>query len=74
NPGNGKKDWTPTKQALAYRDLVFNKWWTKSSGKADNKGIFKTRAFHGDYLITSGGKTKEVTLSKKDKKVEVIFK
>jgi endo-1,4-beta-xylanase len=69
-----KKDWTPTKQALAYRDLVFNKWWTKSSGKADNKGIFKTRAFHGDYLITSGGKTKEVTLSKKDKKVEVSFK
>jgi endo-1,4-beta-xylanase len=69
-----KKDWTPTPQALAYRDLVFNKWWTKSSGEADNRGVFKTRAFYGDYLITSGGETKKVTLSEKDKSIEVSFK
>ncbi len=69
-----KKDWTPTKQALAYRDLVFNKWWTEVSGKADNKGIYKTRAFYGEYSITSGGETKKVTLSKKDKSIEVSFK
>jgi endo-1,4-beta-xylanase len=69
-----KKDWTPTPQALAYRDLVFNKWWTESSGKADDKGIFKTRAFYGDYLITSVGETKKVTLSKKDKSIKVSFK
>jgi endo-1,4-beta-xylanase len=69
-----KKDWTPTKQALAYRDLVFNKWWTEVSGKADNKGIFETRAFYGDYLITSNGETKKVTLRKKDKAIEVNFK
>ena len=69
-----KKDWTPTKQALAYRDLVFNKWWTKVSGKADKKGIYKTDAFFGDYLITSDGKSKKVTLSKKDKKIVVSFK
>jgi len=69
-----KKDWTPTLQALAYRDLVFNKWWTKVSGKADKKGIYKADAFYGNYLITSGGETKKVTLSKKDKSIEVIFK
>jgi endo-1,4-beta-xylanase len=69
-----KKDWTPTKQALAYRDLVFNKWWTEVSGKADNKGIYKTRAFYGEYSITSGGETKKVTLSKKGKSIEVSFK
>ncbi len=69
-----KKDWTPSLQALAYRGLVFNKWWTKKSGVADNKGIFKTRAFYGDYLITSGQETKKVTLRKKDKKIEIIFK
>jgi len=69
-----KKDWTPTKQALAYRDLVFNKWWTKVSGKADKKGIYKANAFYGDYLITSGGETRKVTLRKKDKSIEVIFK
>lgn len=69
-----KKDWTPSLQALAYRDLVFNKWWTDVSGKADKKGVYKTDAFYGDYLITSGGETKKVTLKKKDKAIEVIFK
>ena len=68
-----KKDWTPTPQALAYRDLVYKKWWTKISDKADKKGEFKTRAFYGDYLITSNGITKKVTLSKKDKSVQIIF-
>ena len=68
-----KKDWTPTPQVFAYRDLVFNKWWTKVSGKADKKGVYKTDAFYGDYLITSGGETKKVTLKKKDKAIEVDF-
>jgi endo-1,4-beta-xylanase len=69
-----KKDWTPTSQALAYRELVFGEWWTEESGKADKEGIYKTDAFYGDYLITSKGETKEVNLSKKDKKIEVNFK
>jgi endo-1,4-beta-xylanase len=69
-----KKDWTPTPQALAYRDLVFNQWWTQASGKADKEGIFKTRAFYGDYTITSNGKTQKVTLSKTKKSIQVIFK
>ena len=68
-----EKDWTPTEQALAYRDLVFNKWWTKTNGKAADDGTFKTRAFYGDYEITSNGKTKKVTLSKKDKSIQVNF-
>ena len=69
-----KADWTPTPQALAYRDLVFNEWWTDTSGFADKKGIFKTDAFYGDYSITSDGETKNITLSKKDKSIEVSFK
>lgn len=68
-----RNDWTITPQGQAYRDLVFRKWWTQVSDKADNKGQFKTRAFYGDYLITSGGVTKKVTLSKKDKSVQVTF-
>jgi endo-1,4-beta-xylanase len=66
-----KKDWTATPQALAYRDLLFNKWWTQTSGKAGDDGTFKTRAFYGDYEITSNGQTKKVTLSKKDKSIQV---
>ncbi|MGA2916690.1 MAG: endo-1,4-beta-xylanase [Sedimentisphaerales bacterium] len=68
-----KKDWTPTLQAVAWRDLVYNKWWTKTNGQAANNGTFKTRAFYGDYEITSNGKTKKVTLGKKDKSIQVNF-
>jgi len=68
-----KKDWTPTPQALAYRDLVFNKWWTQTSGKADYDGVFKARAFYGDYIISSNVKTQKVILSKKAKSVQVSF-
>jgi GH35 family endo-1,4-beta-xylanase len=69
-----RKDWTPTPQGLAYRDLVFNQWWTKTSGKANNSGIFKAHVFYGNYSITANGKTQKITLSKKDKSLEVIFK
>jgi len=68
-----KRDWTPTPQAEAYQELVFNKWWTHSSGKADRNGSYTVHAFYGDYLITSNGVSKEVTLSKKDKEIEVNF-
>jgi endo-1,4-beta-xylanase len=68
-----RKDWTSTPQALAYRDLVFNKWWTQISGRAGSDGEFRVRAFYGDYLITSGGKTQKVTFGKKDKSIRVVF-
>ena len=68
-----KKDWTATPQALAFRDLVFNKWWTQISGKADDKGKFKADAFFGDYIIRSNGKIQKATLSKNDKSIIVTF-
>jgi endo-1,4-beta-xylanase len=68
-----EEDWTPTSQAKAYRDLVFDEWWTKTSGKADKNGEFKTRGFYGDYIITSNGESKKVILSKKDGTLIVNF-
>ena len=68
-----QKDWTPTPLGIAYRDLVFNKWWTRVEGKASGDGTFRARAFYGDYVITSGGKTKTITLRKKEKSAEVVF-
>jgi endo-1,4-beta-xylanase len=68
-----KKDWTPTAQALAYRDLVFNRWWTVVSGTADDSGTFKTRAFYGDYIVTSNGQEKKVSLTKNKKSIQVNF-
>ena len=68
-----RNNWTHTPQGVAYRDLVFNKWWTRAQGKADGKGVYRTRAFYGDYLVTVNGKSQKVTLSKKDKEVVVTF-
>jgi endo-1,4-beta-xylanase len=68
-----KKDWTPTPQVEAYRDLVFKKWWTQAAGKADENGTFKTRAFFGDYIISSNGVEKKVSLTKKDKSLQATF-
>ena len=68
-----KKDWSITPTGQAYRDLVFNKWWTQTTGKADKNGILKTKAFFGDYIITSNGVEKKVILSKKEKSIQVSF-
>jgi endo-1,4-beta-xylanase len=68
-----KKDWTPTAQGLAYRELVFGKWWTQVSGKTDKDGTLKVHAFYGDYEIISDGKIKKVSFGKKDKSIQVKF-
>jgi Beta-1,4-xylanase len=66
-----KRDWTPTPAADAYRNLVFNEWWTQESGTADSDGSFSTQAFFGKYKITVDGVSKEVDLSKENGKTVV---
>jgi len=66
-----KRDWTPTPAAETYRDLVFNKWRTKETGKADEKGIYRTKAFYGKYSIESQGKKQQVIL-RKDKGSSIL--
>jgi endo-1,4-beta-xylanase len=72
-----KKDWTPTPAGLAYRNLLFNTWWTKTKGVADDKGICRVQGYRGDYKITisSDGKSKEVEtqLHKEGKTLTVAF-
>ena len=66
-------DFKPTEQAIAYRDLVFKKWWTNTEHKANAQGDVRTRAFYGDYLVTVNGESKRVTLSKAQGSAEVVF-
>jgi len=68
-----KRDWTPTLAAQTYRNLVFNKWWTKENGKADSEGIYRVRAFYGKYSVESQGKKQQVTLSKSNGSETVTF-
>jgi GH35 family endo-1,4-beta-xylanase len=61
-----KRDWTPTPAAQAYRELVFDKWWTKAQGTANAEGIYRIRAFFGTYAVVSQGVRKVVVLRKND--------
>ena len=57
-------DWTPTPAAEAYRDLVFNKWWTRWEGKADKDGYCRIPAFFGKHRVTAEGSAKTIDLKK----------
>ena len=69
-----KRDWTPTPTAVAYKDLLFNEWWTTVSGTTTKKGEFSTPAFFGKYKITVNGVSKEVDLTKDLGKMIVDFR
>ena len=68
-----RADWTPTPTADAYRELIFDTWWTKASGKANSKGIFTTNAFYGRYKITAGSDTRIVDFNPKTDRLVVDF-
>jgi len=69
-----KRDWTPTPALQAYRNLVFKEWWTNVTGKTDRTGTFATKAFFGKYLVTMGGETKEVEITRKNPVAVVSFR
>ncbi len=46
-----RKDWSIKPNGLAYKELVFNKWWSNFQGKTDAQGKFQGRGFLGKYQI-----------------------
>ncbi len=68
------RDWTPTPAAKAYRDLVFNKWWTKWQGKTDKDGYCRLQVFYGKHRVTVDGHEKTVNLRKASRAETVSFK
>ncbi len=44
-------DWTPKRGFDVYRELVFDRWWTRRRGRAGRDGRFAFRGFLGDYRI-----------------------
>ncbi|MGZ8940543.1 MAG: endo-1,4-beta-xylanase, partial [Limisphaerales bacterium] len=69
-----RKDWTPTPAAHAYRDLVYNQWWTKTQQKTDANGECQVRAFYGTHRITIEGKEIIVDLKRADGPKRVSFR
>jgi GH35 family endo-1,4-beta-xylanase len=69
-----KRDWTINETGKAYQDLIFKRWWTKTSGVSNRKGEFATKAFFGKYKITAGDKSKIIEFKKADGETIVDFK
>ncbi len=42
-------DWQPKAHAKAYRELVYNQWWTNEQGTTDATGEYVGRGFMGGY-------------------------
>jgi hypothetical protein len=59
-----RKDWSPTKAATAYQELIHKKWHTTVNGRTNREGTFTTPAFYGKYKITAGGKSRIVEFNK----------
>ncbi len=62
-----------TPAANAYRDLVFNRWWTSTSTKADSDGVCRVRAFYGKHRVESLGQEKVIMLLKDEGRKTVTF-
>ena len=47
-----RSDWSEKPALAAYRDLVFDQWWTDEDGQTDGAGRCDVRGFLGDYEVT----------------------
>jgi GH35 family endo-1,4-beta-xylanase len=56
-------DWTPTQQALRYRDLVFNEWWTDATVVTSPDGSVEFALFAGDYAFEIDGTIINISIS-----------
>jgi endo-1,4-beta-xylanase len=48
-----RRDWSIKPNGEAYKDLVFNQWWTSLKGASDAQGRFTGRGFLGDYIVVA---------------------
>ena len=69
-----KRDWTPTPALEAYRNLIYEEWWTRVSGSAGKDGTFSLSSFYGRYRITVNNVAKEVELTKSTGKIVMDFR
>lgn len=46
-----RDNWDEKRNGLAYRDLVFNQWWTSEQGQTDDTGEYRVRGFKGLYDV-----------------------
>jgi hypothetical protein len=60
-----RANWSEKPNARAYKALVLDQWRTRVTGTTDAQGTWRSRGFHGDYVVTveHGGRTFEHVFS-----------
>ncbi len=66
-----KRDFTPSPAAEAYRELVFERWWTRWEGTADEQGRCEVPAFYGPHRVFADGVSRTVYLHREDGRVKL---
>jgi len=54
------QNWNISTIGKAWRDMIYESWWTKVSGNIDSNGMVNFRGFSGDYKITCINNGKKV--------------
>jgi GH35 family endo-1,4-beta-xylanase len=71
-----REDWSEKPNLIAYRDLVFDQWWTSEQGTTAGDGTFTGRGFFGRHraTVTIDGQTHEgaFDLTPEDGSVEFV--
>ena len=59
-----RPDWSEKPAALAYKQLVLDRWRTRATGTTDAAGTWRGRGYHGDYtvVVEHAGRTYEQTV------------
>lgn len=60
-----------TPAGLVYRNIVFDKWWTKWKGVTNENGECELQAYYGDYLLRFGEHSIKFSF-KHDKELVII--
>ncbi|MCX7778519.1 MAG: 1,4-beta-xylanase, partial [Armatimonadetes bacterium] len=61
-----RKDMSPKPVYERLMGLIKGEWWTSEKGTTDDNGVWRTRAFYGDYELTiraQSGYAKAVSIS-----------
>jgi len=69
-----REDWSEKPGYDTYTRLLFEDWWTDTSGTTDAKGQYRTQAYLGDYelTVTADGKSTTVNTSLRDAANETV--
>ena len=69
-----RRDWTATPAADAYRDLIYNQWWTNAKTRTDADGRAIIPAFLGKHSVTVRNQSRIVHLTKANRQRVVSFR